>query len=161
MSVVIELMDRFSGITDEVVYRDVRLDDHWSPEVLEDRQPGETVKKFILRWIDGRREDFMGALSEAEEINENSLVIYRCMDVGDPRKFLFMLQRGLLAPPFRGIGIFWSWDLEASECHWGGGGKPIYIKALVPLKSRSRFESRLRQAKTGAPRESRHSDQRE
>ncbi len=136
MSTVIELMDSVGTISDEVVYRDIRKDDFWGPEVLEEyRQPGETRKQLILRWIERQREGFFEAISEAAEEGD-AVVVYRCLSVRDPQKFLFMIQRGIISPQFKGLGIFWSWDLEAAECHWsGGGGTDIYVKGIVPFSA--------------------------
>jgi len=29
--------------------------------------------------------------------------------------------------------VFWSWEKDAAECHWGGKGETITITALVPM----------------------------
>lgn len=134
MSPVTALLDAFAEISDKVVYRDIRHDDFWAEMLDAYRQPGETRKQFIWGWIDEERQRVYEEISDAEEVGD-SLVVYRCLSIDNPDKFVFMTKRGLLDPEFSGLGVFWSWDIQTADCHWGTGIGDLYIQARVPLSS--------------------------
>ncbi len=40
-------------------------------------------------------------------------------------------QQGLQAIKYQGVGIYWSWDENAAECHWGSGGPSVTLHGVI------------------------------
>src|SRR5208282_2177754 len=40
-------------------------------------------------------------------------------------------QQGLQAIKYQGVGIYWSWDENAAECHWGTGGPSVTLHGVI------------------------------
>jgi len=41
------------------------------------------------------------------------------------------LQQGLQAIKYQGVGIYWSWDENSAECHWGSGGPNVTLHGII------------------------------
>ena len=41
------------------------------------------------------------------------------------------LQQGLQAIKYQGVGIYWSWEEGAAECHWGTGGPSVTLHGVI------------------------------
>jgi hypothetical protein len=106
------------------------LYDGFAPDAMED--------DFCEEMIDDKVEDFWNDFSIEEE--DGGVIVYRTLTVPDPDEYMFMLANGeylsVSNKDFHGTGIYWSWDEDAAEAHWGKSGwKEITLKALVPLSS--------------------------
>jgi len=40
-------------------------------------------------------------------------------------------QQGLQSIQYKGVGVYWSWDENAAECHWGTGGPSVTLHAVI------------------------------
>ena len=86
-------------------------------------------------WLDDRWDRFENEWYDKAEVQEGMLVGYRCIALNDVRKFMSSLKKGKYLEGYKGIGKYFSWNEEASECHWGQGSKYITVKALIPKAS--------------------------
>lgn len=86
-------------------------------------------------WLDDQWDRFENEWDDKVEVQEGMLVGYRCIALNDVRKFMSSLKKGKYLEGYKGIGKYFSWNEEASECHWGQGSKYITVKALIPKAS--------------------------
>ena len=43
-----------------------------------------------------------------------------------------MISRGKYAAGYKGLGIYWAWDADKADCHWGSGSKDhVIVTCLV------------------------------
>lgn len=47
----------------------------------------------------------------------------------------FLTGNGILQDGYKGIGIYWAWDEESADAHWGRGGEFVTIAARIPAKA--------------------------
>jgi RNA:NAD 2'-phosphotransferase (TPT1/KptA family)/GNAT superfamily N-acetyltransferase/2'-5' RNA ligase/8-oxo-dGTP pyrophosphatase MutT (NUDIX family) len=68
--------------------------------------------------------------------------VFRCISLPKPdsnagQQHLFpdtpqaQFQQGLQAIKYNGVGIFWSWDENSAECHWGSGGPNVTLHGII------------------------------
>jgi len=86
-------------------------------------------------WLDSKWDDFENEWYDKAEDQDGMLVGYRCIALNDVRKFMASLKKGKYLEDYKGIGKYFSWNEEASECHWGKGSKYVTVKALIPKAS--------------------------
>jgi len=101
---------------------------------------GPLFEEALEGYLDDRWNEFSGEFDYKTTFEGSRIELYRCVQVKDPAKFIDALRRGVRlktkgGETYKGMGIFWSWDEDASECHWGGGGDTLTITALAPLSS--------------------------
>jgi hypothetical protein len=97
---------------------------------------GLSEEQMVHDLIDARFYDFISDLRNKAKEDEGKILATRCISVTDVDEFLFHVANGTPLPEYDGLGIFWSWDEDKAECHWGrSNGKRITVHALVPFES--------------------------
>lgn len=89
----------------------------------------------VSDYLSGRWHDLYQDLSQgALELN-GKLIVHRCIDVDNPKQFANAIKKGKLPlGPHHGLGIYWTWALEAAKCYEGGTGQwPVIVSSLVDL----------------------------
>ena len=61
------------------------------------------------------------------------LKIYRKIALNNVPEFLDSLNKGKILKDFEGIGIFWSWEKNSAEAHWGTGNHTVLLEGLVGI----------------------------
>jgi oligoribonuclease (3'-5' exoribonuclease)/8-oxo-dGTP pyrophosphatase MutT (NUDIX family) len=91
----------------------------------------------IQDYFEDKSQEFLADFSQAAKVNGDKIKIYRCVTVKDSQKYADDLGRGKYPKGFSGLGIFWSWNFEAAECHWGKSENPdiVYLIGEVPLSA--------------------------
>lgn len=78
-------------------------------------------------------EDFVFAFRGKAESEGDGLLITRCLGVDSIEDFIAALEESETLPGYEGLGIYWSWDRDKADCHWGKGSNKIYVHAKVSL----------------------------
>lgn len=78
-------------------------------------------------------EDFKDAFVAKSTSRDTSLEIYRCIKVPDVQEFIDSIESGTMKHTSiyknEGLGVYWTWDLKAAKCYWGGAGDEIVVTA--------------------------------
>jgi hypothetical protein len=77
--------------------------------------------RYMESEFDNRFEDFIYDMKRIVINNNNKIPIYRVLTVND--KFFSHLETTNLPK----LGIYWSWDENSAEAHWGDWKKPNHI----------------------------------
>jgi hypothetical protein len=71
-----------------------------------------------------------------EMSSDNRLMVWRCISVEDVDAAIRALEKGEpLTKDHKGLGIYWSWDHKAADCHLGKHPQNIIIEAEVDTSS--------------------------
>ena len=88
---------------------------------------GPVWDEALKNYIDELYSDFESEFYDNTTFVGTRIELYRCIQVEDPTKFLDALKKGVKfkigKKSYEGAGVFWSWDKDAAECHWGGDGE--------------------------------------
>lgn len=82
----------------------------------------EIIKDAALDWFNDRCSDFMSDLeSHLEFIDNDHIKIYRAIQIKeeDFNLFLESVSNNIFLYETKGLGIYWSFHENATECHWG------------------------------------------
>lgn len=136
MSAVATLWDAFRRVSERRIVNYLKDTDGLRhlrafPEVYGDISDDELAQV----WLRERWPRFGDDFFEHAEEDGDKLVIYRCIGVGDPGEFAFMVASGMTDPKYTGIGIFWSWDKGRAECHWRAGEQEVLVQGRVALSA--------------------------
>lgn len=108
------------------------------------RKPTEAKVQSLMRKIlEEKAEDFFferldeiaDSLKAHLEIEGDKAIVYREITVPDEGEFLVYLSSGLPMPKFKGIGVYWSFDRDSAQAHWGNGSHEhtVLMKGRVDL----------------------------
>ena len=87
-------------------------------------------------WYDDRWNELENDMSDKLKSGEHGIKIYRAITVEDPDEFIFHSSFDTYINDHNGVGVYWAWDEDSAEAHWGHGkGKEIVIHAEAPLSS--------------------------
>ncbi len=151
-----QILHKIREITDEKVLEEIDGSDYWSNiqydverEMEDDGELSEGMTKEEreqaleakmqeekVEWVENRRSDFEAQFYSHAEDQEGKLVVYRAMTVPDPDVFVSLIVDGLYEnEQFKGVGVYWAWDENKADSHWGRGGmKGVVLRGLVDLK---------------------------
>ena len=128
MSAVSTLVQKMQAIWDKnqkQIIRDFGAEDfysdedYWKPEMVEED-------------ISDRADNFISDFDNKANDDGNKLLIYRAITVADVGEFLFHVANGEPLEGYDGLGVFWSWDKDSAQAHWGGSsGEEVVIEAMV------------------------------
>lgn len=119
-------------------------------KAFEDKKNHKELEEEVGRWYKDNDSDFdtdtvddilyddyadvFYNIKKTAEFKGDKLVVYRNMMVPNIEEFLYFLSNEMFIGDFKGLGIYWSWDKDAAESHWGyGKGVEIQLKALVNI----------------------------
>lgn len=108
--------------------------DDWSAAA----QFGQDKKGFFNEYIDERWDDFLSEFRNEAEEDGDLLILYRCIAVKDPRRTMKLLEQGKKTHKEKGLGIYWSWNKEAADCHWAlhaGRAEYMYLVGLTDAQA--------------------------
>lgn len=75
--------------------------------------------------LKGNLKDFQRRFDVNAQQEGDRLLVFRCISVEKPEA----VMRSLKTKP---VGIYWSWDYQGAECHWGDKNHPsVILHALV------------------------------
>lgn len=117
----------------------VWYDAGYSPDDFDDEEfptEGEEWEDALEKYIHYRWNNFEHQFSKIAKMQDGKLKIYRKITLESVPKFLYYLNKGKPIRGYKGIGVFWSWDKNQAEAHWGHGKyskKLILIEGLVSL----------------------------
>lgn len=137
MSLFLELQALVGNVPDSLIYKEIMhadLWESWLSQMDDPSRPRPTKHQLIKDWIGDRWDEFLNDLTkEAVEV-DGKLVVHRCIEVKDPEAFVRKLRSGRKLK--RGLGIYWTWNFRAADCHWGTArGTRLYLTGLVDLDS--------------------------
>ena len=95
---------------------------------------GDEWDEALKGYIKERFADFEGAFDHTAKEEGSSLHVTRCISVGDAEKFVGLLKQNRYMKSYKGVGIFWSWDKDKADCHWGTGKDHILLHGLVDAR---------------------------
>jgi len=112
----------------------------YSPDDFDDREfpepEGKEWEEALEKYIENKWYDFSHHFSKIAKMQDGKLKIYRKITLESVPKFLYYLNKGKPIKGYKGIGVFWSWDKDQAEAHWGHGKyskKLILIEGLVGI----------------------------
>lgn len=112
----------------------------YSPEDFDDgdfpEPEGEEWENALAEYVDNSWYNFKSQFSRIAKMQDGKLKIYRKITLESVPKFLYYLNKGKPIRGFKGIGVFWSWDKDQADAHWGYGKyakKKVLIEGLVSL----------------------------
>jgi hypothetical protein len=76
-------------------------------------------------------QEFVSNFSDKAKERNGGLYITRCISVDDANKFVDALKQGKAIEGYKGLGIYWSWDADKADCHWGNGKTKVYVYGLI------------------------------
>lgn len=131
-------LDMSSGINDFIGFHegDYDPDDYDSKKEYEEAMEENRNEKFE-DYFQEKSQEFITEFGKISKIQNGGLKIFRCVTVADAKKYAADLKKGKYPKGFSGLGIFWSWDESAAECHWGDSKHPdtIVLEAVAPLNA--------------------------
>jgi hypothetical protein len=92
---------------------------------------GPLWEEALNEYIESKWYDFSFDFEHKATEKDGKLVIYRMISVNSIPRFLYFLGKGKVIPGFKGLGVYWSWDKNRADAHWGSGSKDILVTALV------------------------------
>ena len=100
------------------------------------------IKQIAKEAFRTQLSDFMSSFTSSAKIERGGITLWRCITVEDPQAYLELLKAGNYPDKetgignYRGLGVYWSYDQSAANCHWGkSGGKKILLKAVAPISA--------------------------
>lgn len=128
--------DSFNDEDGEIYYK---LREEYSEEQIDEMKPKEKEEAWseaVEGWIRDRWSDFESKFKHRAQEDKGMLMANRCIAVDDAEEFLFFVANESPLPEYDGLGIYWSWNKEDAECHWGGGSTgAVFVHALIPFES--------------------------
>jgi len=85
-------------------------------------------------WIYDRSVDFDSEFRDKAKWDDG-LILHRCIAVDNVKKFVKNLENKKFDKGYLGIGVYWSWNEDAAECHWGKGSEYVTVVGRVPLSA--------------------------
>lgn len=119
-------------------YVDDRMGETYSEEEIAEMSPkekGEAEYDIVEDWVRDRWSDFESDFERVATEKDGMLEANRCIGVEDAEEFLFFVANETPLPEYTGLGVYWSWNKEDAECHWGKGAEHVYVHALIPFES--------------------------
>lgn len=92
------------------------------------------LKKYAREWFDNHIDEWDAQIERKCEVQGDYVLVYRALTVKDENNFIDLLKNGKYLKGYNGLGIFWSWDEDKADSHWGSyseGEKEILLKAKV------------------------------
>lgn len=93
------------------------------------------LKEKARDWFDDRLYEFEEDLNNIIELTDKGVICYRAICVPDKEEFIFKLAHGVYLENYSGVGIYWSWDADKAEAHWGDGSEHLVLKGIIPFSS--------------------------
>jgi hypothetical protein len=103
-------------------------------EDLSKKERKELEKEKADDWLVERIDEFCRDLKTKAKW-DGGLLMYRCIAVNNIEDFISKLKDKKFQKGYSGIGVFWAWDAEAADCHWGDGKHRITVVGRVPLSA--------------------------
>lgn len=95
----------------------------------------EAIKESAREWFEDRESEIEYYFSSKMEITSNHITIYRRLTVKDYEESKKHLSQGKPVAGYKGLGVFWAWDKDKSEAHWGhGAGQELLLVGRASLK---------------------------
>jgi 8-oxo-dGTP pyrophosphatase MutT (NUDIX family)/oligoribonuclease (3'-5' exoribonuclease)/predicted nucleotidyltransferase len=125
-------MDDFIGFN-ENDYDEADYDSKKEFEEVVEEDRAEKLEDYFQE----RSHEFITEFGKISRLQSGGLKIFRCVTVADAKKYAADLKKGKYPKGFSGLGIFWSWDESAAECHWGDSkhADTIVLEGLAPLNA--------------------------
>jgi len=108
-------------------------DSMWS-EHIEVEGDEEATREKAEEWFEEQWNHFEKEYSRNHQ-GGSKIMLWRCIGVDDSSEFVSLLEKGKYLKGFTGVGIYWSFDKEIAECHWGAGSSFLVVEAEVPISS--------------------------
>lgn len=152
MSAKSQLYQAMQSIWDrdsDKIIEELSNEDGWEDRIEWARKTGEplreedaTDEEIISAIMQDLYSDFMSDFNHKAEEDAGDLLIYRCLSVDDQEEFVFYIANGQPVENYEGghyegLGIFWAWDEDRAQCHWGSGrgAGNVTVNARVPFSS--------------------------
>ena len=78
-------------------------------------------------YLDKRLKEYTTLFKEIARTKGDEIFIARCITVDNAKDFVEAIKTGKAYKEFEGLGIYWSWNQEHTECHWGQSGQIALI----------------------------------
>lgn len=85
-------------------------------------------------WFDDYLDNWEKEFNQKIQFEDEYVFVYRCITVPNIKEFINSIKNGYYIKNYQGLGIFWSWDKDKADSHWGhhsDGEKDIVLKAKV------------------------------
>jgi hypothetical protein len=122
-----------------------RLEDLYPDEEERDSVPqfeiddiSEEVEREIkLREFENIEAESFGNLYNSLEESSYGFFVYRCVSVEDADMFVQYIRDRKYYKDYSGVGVYWAFDKDAAECHWGhkSGTEAVVLLGIAPYDS--------------------------
>ncbi len=111
----------------DITFNDIKKD-WWNDQDIstDDIKHRYTTKKNLFEETEERFFDLVNTFDNLPD----PIPIYRMIEVPDVDTFVKNINQGNYGE-YKGLGVFWSWDRESVDAHWGGGGIRIILEGTV------------------------------
>jgi hypothetical protein len=132
-----EIWAAFRQVSSVTLIDDVRHNEYLQDRFRQEGEWGQTFGGFIRGfYLPERWSAFEEAFFREAVVEEDKLVVFRCIEHPRPRDLLRRIVAGKGFGRKGHVGIFWSWASAAARCYWGDGTQPeLHLTGLVPLSS--------------------------
>lgn len=97
---------------------------------------GEEWENALKKYMQDKFKDFHSDFSHKAEDKGSYLHVARCISVNDVDDFVGKISKGEYLSGYGGVGVYWSWDTNNTECYWGKSGQqPVIINGLVDVRN--------------------------
>jgi oligoribonuclease (3'-5' exoribonuclease)/8-oxo-dGTP pyrophosphatase MutT (NUDIX family) len=100
---------------------------------FKDESEKEAFEEGARAELDSQMSNFISTFEKKATIRGNQIELYRVINITDFDKFYLDLKKGKYQKGYNGLGVYWSWDKNRADSHWGGKGESIVMTALAPI----------------------------
>jgi hypothetical protein len=100
-----------------------------------DKEYEEIFKEFCLNWFEDALSTFDNNFEDKAIVQSDHIILSRAITVPSISSFIDKIKNGNYIKGYTGLGVFWSWDHDKAEAHWGNAGIEIEIIAKFHLRN--------------------------
>lgn len=92
------------------------------------------LRKYAREWFDNHIDEWDEQIEKKCQVEGDHVLVYRALTVKDENEFIDLLKNGKYIKGYSGLGVFWSWDEDKADSHWGSyseGEKEVLLKAKI------------------------------
>lgn len=92
-----------------------------NPEMTDEelkKWENDQLRKNAREWFDSHQKQWKIEIENKCHIENNKVKVYRALTV-NIEEFLDLLKKDQYQKGFNGLGIFWAWDKNKADAHWG------------------------------------------